>query len=90
MLSFSDADVGNGENRLRDQLKECLCVREGADCFMLVRLLFFSGYLSKAVFIYTVRSPRFIPSPCIIPSPQSVVLSPQSSFYTYCYNNNLL
>ena len=30
---------------------------------------------SKAVFIYIVLSPRFIPSPCFI-------LSPESTFYT--------
>ena len=38
-------------------------------------------YLSKAVFMYIVRSPRFIPSPCFIPAvrgPQSAVHS--SSF----------
>ena len=35
-------------------------------------------YLSKAVFIYIVRSPRFIPSPCFTPSPQSM-------FYTDRY-----
>ena len=40
-------------------------------CFMLVHYPFLSV---EAVFIYTVRSPRFIPSP------QSVVRSPQSVF----------
>ena len=35
----------------------------------------------KAVFIYIVRIPRFIPSPCFIPSPQSVVRSPQSAVH---------
>ena len=35
-------------------------------------------YLSKAVFIYIVRSSRFIPSPCFRPSPQSM-------FYTDRY-----
>ena len=43
--------------------------------FLLVRFPFLSVLPSKAVFIYIVRSPRFIPSPCFI-------LSPQSSFYT--------
>ena len=40
--SRHDADVG--DNRLRDQLKECLCVRQGAGttAFMLVRFLFLS------------------------------------------------
>ena len=29
-----------------------------------------------------VSSPHFMPSPCLIPSPQSMVRSPQSTFYT--------
>ena len=32
--------------------------------------------------LYSVRSPHFIPSLYFIPSPQSVVRSPQSVFYT--------
>ena len=47
--------------------------------FLLVRFLILSVLPSKAVFIYIVRSPRFIPSPYFIPSPQSVVRSPQSA-----------
>ena len=49
-------------------------------------------YLSKAVFIYIARTPRFIPSPCFILSPESAsidlvrvlypVRSPWSVFYT--------
>ena len=49
-------------------------------------------YLSKTVFIYIVRSPRFIPSPCFILSRESAfidlvrvlypVRSPWSVFYT--------
>ena len=39
----------------------------------------------KAVFIYIVRIPRFIPSPCFIPSPQSVVRSPQSAVRSPCF-----
>ena len=42
---------------------------------LLVRFLFLSVLPSKAVFIYIVRSPRFIPSPFFI-------LSPESAFYT--------
>ena len=55
--------------------------------FLLVRFSFLSVLPSKAVFIYIVRSPRFvpsphfIPSPYFIPSPPSVVLSSQSVFY---------
>ena len=44
--------------------------------FLLVRFLFLSVLPTKAVFIYIVRSSRFIPSPCFI-------LSPESSFYIY-------
>ena len=44
--------------------------------FLLVRIPFLSVLLSKAVFIYVVRSPHFISSPCFI-------LSPESAFYTY-------
>ena len=36
-------------------------------------------FLSKAVFVNIVRSPRFIPSPCFIPSSQSMVRSPWSA-----------
>ena len=70
-----DADIG--ENRLCDQLKECLCVGQGAGTTVLCESAFhFSEfYLSKAVFTYSVRSARFIPSPCFI-------LSPESSFFT--------
>ena len=82
--------------RLRDRLTECFCVRQGAGTTVLCKPAFrFSQfYLSKAVFINIIRSPRFIPSPCVIlslwsapspcfiPSPQSVVRSPQSIFYT--------
>ena len=56
--------------------------------FLLVRFLFLSVLPSKAVFIYIVRSLRFIPSPCFIFSPesafytQSAVRGPQSMFYT--------
>ena len=63
---------------------------------MLVRFPFTQCYLSKDVFVYKVRStrfvpspfytrfrsPHFIPSPCFIPSLQSVVGSPQSMFHT--------
>ena len=42
---------------------------------LLVRFLFLLVLPSKAVFIYIVRSSRFIPSPCFI-------LSPESAFYT--------
>ena len=49
----------------------CYEARSWDYCFMLVHYPFLSV---EAVFIYTVRSPRFIPSP------QSVVRSPQSVF----------
>ena len=62
-----NADVG--ENRLHDydQLKECLRVRQGGGTTVLCQFAFrFSQfYLSKTVFIYIVRSPRFIPSLCL-------------------------
>ena len=66
-------------------------MRQGAGTTVLCRPAFrFSQfYLSKAVFIYIVRSPRFIPSPCFIPSPQSVVRRPQSVFYTDRMNTTL-
>ena len=51
----------------------CYEARSWDYCFMLVHYPFLSV---EAVFIYTVRSPRFIPSP------QSVVRSPQSVFET--------
>ena len=51
----------------------CYEARSWDYCFMLVHYPFLSV---KAVFIYTVRSPGFIPSP------QSVVRSPQSVFET--------
>ena len=62
-----DADIG--ENRLCDQLKECLCVRQGAGTTVLSYFAFRfpQFYLSKAVFTYIVRSPRFIPIPCLYP-----------------------
>ena len=58
-------------DRLRDRLTECFCVRQGAGTTVLCKPAFrFSQfYRSKAVFIYLVRSPRFIPSPCFILSP---------------------
>ena len=68
-----DADVG--KNRLRDQPKECLCVRQGAGTTVLCNFAtpFSQFYLSKAIFIYTVRIPRLIPSLCFTRSPQSAV-----------------
>ena len=45
-------------------------------------------FLQLFLYIYAVHSPRFIrslhfiPSPCFIPSLQSIVRSGQSSFYT--------
>ena len=39
-------------------------------------------FLSKAVFVNIVHSPRFIPSPCFIPSSQSMVHSLWSVFNT--------
>ena len=66
-----DADVG--KNRLRDQPKECLCVRQGAGTSVLCNFAipFSQFYLSKAVFIYAVHSPRLIP--CFKRSSQSAV-----------------
>ena len=53
---------GPSPRRLRDQL--------GRLFFAVSGLLSVSlSDLSKAVFIYTVRSPRFIPSPCFKLSP---------------------
>ena len=61
-----------GENRLLDQLKAMSVVCEARSwdyCFMPVAFRFSQFYLSKAVFINIVHSPRFI-------------LSAESSFYT--------
>ena len=58
-----------GENRLRDQLKECLCERQGAGTTVLCQSAFrFSQfYLHKVVFIYPVRSPCFILTTNLVP-----------------------
>ena len=70
--SLPDADVG--ENRLHDQLKDCVWGKERTVlCQSASR--FTQCYLSKDVVIYTVRSPHFIPSACFI-------LIPESAFYT--------
>ena len=47
-------------------------------------VLFYITWNQLAQFFNTklVRSRHFIPSPCFIPSPQSVVRSPHSSVYT--------
>ena len=50
-------------------------VKAGTTVFCYSALHFSQFYLSKAVFIHIGRSPRFIPSPCFI-------LSPEFSFYT--------
>ena len=58
-----------GENRLRDQLKECLCERQGAGttvlCYSAFR--FSQFYPHKVVFIYPVRSPCFILTANLVP-----------------------
>ena len=55
-------------------------MRQGAGITVLCKLAFrFSQFgLSKAGFIYIVRSPRFIPSPYFIPSPQSIFYTDRS------------
>ena len=42
------------------------------------------SYLEPTISVFTnvVRSPHFIPSPCFLPSPQSVVRSPQSAVHS--------
>ena len=56
-------------------------VKAGTTVFASPLSIFSQFYLSKAVFIYIVRSPRFIPSPCFIPSPESAFYT-LSVFYT--------
>ena len=60
-------------------------MRQGAGTTVLCKPAFrFSQfYLSKAVFIYIVCSPRFIPSQWFILSPQSMVL--QSAVRSPCF-----
>ena len=78
-------------------------MRQGAGTTVLCQsaLRFSQLYLSKAVFMYIVRSPHFIPSPCVILSPesafftlsvfytQSAVHGAQSMFYTDRNHNHL-
>ena len=92
-----DADVG--ENRLHDhdQLKECLCVREGTGTTVLCQFAFrFSQfYRSKAVFIYIVRGPRFTPIPYFYTQSGVLILylvrvlnpvrSPWSTVHSSCF-----
>ena len=83
-----DADIG--ENRLCDQLKECLCVRQGAGTtvyasphsvslsFTFLKPFNFTYIVRSPRFIpipclYSVRSPHFLPNPCFIPCQQSAV-----------------
>ena len=75
VCSPSLPDTDAGENRLHAWLAKGLCLSQGADCFMLVRFPITQCYLSKDVFVYKVRSPRFVPSPCFI-----LILG--STFYT--------
>ena len=69
-----------GENRLRDQLKECLCVRQGGGTtvfasplslslsFTFLKLFSYTQSVVRGLYLvrvlYSVRSPHFISCPC--------------------------
>ena len=83
---------------LRDQPKECLCVRRGAGIIVypslsvtFLKLFLYTQSVVRVLYLvrilysiqsYTQSSPNFIPSLCFISCLQSVVRSPQSAVHS--------